>query len=158
MKFTATEAGEVTGARFYEQTWMRGYTHVGHLWSSTGTLLASATFTNGSALGWQQVNFASPVAITANTVYIISFSTGGGYFGITTGFFNSGGVTNGPLEALPSSVAGGDGVYNRSGSFPNVNGNGMNFWADVAFTPAAAHWRGWRFPALKANRGRSGRF
>ena len=138
VKFTASEAGEVTGVRFYKQTWMGGYVHIGHLWSSTGTLLATATFTNESAYGWQQVNFSSPVAIQANTVYIASFSTGGGYFGITTSFFTSGGVTNGPLEALPNSVSGGDGVYNRAGTFPDVDGNGMNFWADVAFTPSSS--------------------
>ncbi len=97
-------------------------------------MLATATFTNESSYGWQQVNFASPVAITANTVYVISFSTGGGYFGVTTGFFTSGGVTNGPLEAQPNSVSGGDGVYNRAGRFPDVDSNGMNFWVDVAFT------------------------
>ena len=138
MKFTANEAGEVTGIRFYKQTWMSGYVHVGHLWSSTGTLLATATFTNESAYGWQQVNFSSPVAIQANTVYIASFSTGRGYFGITTSFFSSSGVTNGPLEALPNSASGGDGVYNRAGAFPDVNGNGMNFWADVAFAPSSS--------------------
>ena len=134
MKFTSSVAGEVTGVRFYKQTWMGGYLHVGHLWSSTGALLATATFTNETAYGWQQVSFSSPVAIQANTVYVVSFSTGGGYFGITTSFFTSGGVTNGPLQALSNSVSGGDGVYNRAGAFPNVNGNGMNFWADVAFS------------------------
>ena len=138
VKFTASVAGEVTGVRFYKQTWMGGYVHVGHLWSSTGTLLATATFTNESAYGWQQVNFSSPVAIQANTVYIASFSTGGGYFGITSSFFTSGGVTNGPLQALSNSVSGGDGVYNRAGTFPDVDGNGMNFWADVAFTPSSS--------------------
>ncbi len=137
VKFTSSVGGEVTGVRFYKQTWMGGYLHVGHLWSSTGALLATATFTSESAYGWQQVSFASPVAIQANTEYVVSFSTGGGYFGVTTGFFNSGGVTNGTLEALPSSVLGGDGVYNRGGAFPDVNGGGMNFWADVAFTPAS---------------------
>jgi len=138
VKFTASVAGEVTGLRFYKQTWMGGYLHVGHLWSSTGTLLATATFTNESAYGWQQVNLSSPVAITAGTVYIVSFSTGGGYFGITTSFFSSSGVTNGPLQALSNSVSGGDGVYNSAGAFPDVNGNGMNFWADVAFTPSSS--------------------
>ncbi len=138
VKFTASVAGEVTGVRFYKQTWMDGYLHVGHLWSSSGTVLATATFTNESAYGWQQVNFSSPVAIQANTVYIASFSTGGGYFGITSPFFTSGGVFSGPLQALSNSVVGGDGVYNRAGYFPDVDGNGMNFWADVAFTPSSS--------------------
>jgi hypothetical protein len=100
-------------------------------------MLASATFTNESASGWQQVSFARPVAIQANTVYVISFSTGGGYFGISTNFFTRGGVASGPLQALPSSVLGGDGVYNRAGAFPNINTGGMNFWADVAFSPSS---------------------
>jgi hypothetical protein len=138
VKFTSSVSGLATGARFYKQTWMGGYLHVGHLWSSAGALLASATFTNESASGWQQVTFSSPVAIQANVVYIVSFSTGGGYFGITTSFFTNGGVTNGPLQALPGYVTGGDGVYNRGGAFPNVNAGGMNFWADVAFTPSSA--------------------
>jgi hypothetical protein len=138
VKFTASVAGTVTGARFYKETPMGRYLHVGHLWSSTGQLLATATFTNESASGWQQINFSSPVAIQANTIYVVSFSTGGGYFGITTNFFTSGGVTNGPVQALSNSVLGGDGVYNRAGSFPNVDANGMNFWADVAFTPSSS--------------------
>ena len=89
VKFTTSVAGQATGARFYKQTWMGGFVHVGHLWSSTGTLLATAKFTNESAYGWQQVNFSNPVAIQANTVYIVSFSTGGGFFGVTTNFFTS---------------------------------------------------------------------
>jgi hypothetical protein len=138
LKFQSSVAGNVTGARFYKQTWMNGPTHVGHLWSSTGALLATATFTNETSYGWEQVNFSNPVAISANTVYIVSFSTGGGYFGITSNFFNSTGVSNGPLQALSNLVAGGDGVYQSgNGSFPNVSGSGMNFWADVAFSPSS---------------------
>lgn len=136
VKFTSSEAGEVTGIRFYKQTWMGGYLHVGHLWSSSGTLLATAAFTNETSYGWQQVNLSNPVPIQANTEYIVSFSTGGGYFGITTGYFNGGGASNGPLQAPSESTPGGDGVYNYAGYFPNVDGSGMNFWADVAFTPA----------------------
>ena len=130
VQFTANVAGEVTGALFYKEGWMGGCTHVGNLWSSTGTLLASATFTNESASGWQQVNFSSPVAIQANTVYVVSFSTYGGYVGMTDNFFTQGGVTNGPLQALC-------GVYNYAGSFPSYN-YPANFWADVAFTPSSS--------------------
>ena len=137
-KFTSSVAGEITGIRFYKQTWMSGEVNVGHLWSATGQLLAAATFTNETSYGWQQVNLSTPVTIAANTTYIVSFSTGGGYFGITTGYFTSGAVTNGPLTAESNSVAGGNGVYNYQGDFPDVDGNGMNFWADVAFSPTSS--------------------
>ena len=44
VKFRADVAGSITGVRFYKGTGNTG-THVGHLWTSTGTLLATATFT-----------------------------------------------------------------------------------------------------------------
>ena len=66
VKFRSDTAGYITGIRFYKASTNTG-THVGNLWTSTGTLLATATFTNETASGWQQVNFATPVAITANT-------------------------------------------------------------------------------------------
>ena len=85
MKFTASVAGKVTGVRFYKQTVDGRATSTSAISGPRpGALLATATFTNETAYGWQQVNLSSPVAIQANTVYIVSFSTGGGYFGITT--------------------------------------------------------------------------
>ena len=69
VKFTSNFNGTITGLRFYKSTANTG-THIGNLWSSTGTLLATDTFTNETDSGWQQVNFSIPVAITANTVYV----------------------------------------------------------------------------------------
>jgi hypothetical protein len=138
VKFKSSVAGTVTAVRFYKLPQMGGYTHVGYLWSTSGTLLASASFTNETASGWQQVSFSSPVAISANTVYIVSYSTGGGFFGATSGFFNTSGVVNGPLQAMANTVAGGDGVYGKGNSFfPNWSGSGANFWVDVAFKPSS---------------------
>ena len=61
VKFQALTNGTITGIRFYKGPQNTG-THVADLWTSTGTLLATATFTNESASGWQQVNFSSPVS------------------------------------------------------------------------------------------------
>ena len=72
MKFRSDVAGYVTGVRFYKAAGNTG-THVGNLWSSTGTRLATATFTGETASGWQQVTFSPPVAIAANTVYVASY-------------------------------------------------------------------------------------
>ena len=41
-------------------------THVGSLWTATGTLLGSVTFTGETASGWQQATFGTPIAIAAN--------------------------------------------------------------------------------------------
>src|SRR6185436_8773570 len=61
MKFTADMAGFVSGVRFYKYAQNTG-THVGHLWSSSGTLLGTVTFSGETASGWQQAMFASPIA------------------------------------------------------------------------------------------------
>ena len=46
MKFVPSQAGQITGIRFYKGPQNLG-THVGNLWNSTGTqLLGTATFTN----------------------------------------------------------------------------------------------------------------
>ena len=56
--------GEVLGVRFFKGTGNTG-THTGRLWTSTGTLLATVTFTNETASGWQQANLPNPVPISA---------------------------------------------------------------------------------------------
>jgi Domain of unknown function (DUF4082) len=42
-------------------------------------LLSSATFSNETASGWQQVNLPSPVTLTPGTSYIVSYHTSGFY-------------------------------------------------------------------------------
>ena len=74
VKFQASTNGTIIGIRFYKGPQNTG-THIGDLWTTSGTLLASATFTNETASGWQQVNFSSPVSITAGTTYIASYET-----------------------------------------------------------------------------------
>ena len=52
VKIRSDVNGYITGLRFYKSAANTG-THVAHLWSSTGQLLATATFTGESAMGWQ---------------------------------------------------------------------------------------------------------
>ena len=58
VKFRSDTAGTVLGVRFYKAATNTG-THVGHLWSRTGTLLGTVTFTNETASGWQQAYFTT---------------------------------------------------------------------------------------------------
>ena len=55
VKFRSDNDGIITGIRFYKGPNNTG-THTGKLWSITGALLASATFTGETATGWQQVD------------------------------------------------------------------------------------------------------
>jgi VCBS repeat-containing protein len=136
LKFQTSVSGSVLGVRFYKGPLNTG-THIGNLWSSNGTLLATATFVNESASGWQQVNFATPVSISANTTYIVSYFAPQGEYAFDANFFASSGVTNGPLHALATSQdSGGNGVfhYGGSSSFPSQTFNAANYWVDVVFT------------------------
>ena len=72
VKFKADLNGAITGIRFYKSSNNTG-THVGSLWNSSGALLASATFTNETLSGWEQVSFSTPVTITAGAVYVASY-------------------------------------------------------------------------------------
>ena len=57
-RFFSEVSGFINGIRFYKGIGNTG-THIGNLWSNTGTLLATATFTDESAEGWQTVMFAT---------------------------------------------------------------------------------------------------
>ncbi len=132
MKFRSNIAGHITGIRYFKSSQNTG-THLGHLWTSGGTLLASATFGGESSSGWQQVNFASPVAITANTTYVASYYTPTGFYAGDNNYFASS-VTNGPLTALANGVDGGNGVYRYGTSgFPTDTFQSSNYWVDVVF-------------------------
>src|SRR5207244_9308159 len=110
--------------------------HVGSFWSAAGTLLTSATFTSETASGWQQVNFPTPVAISANTTYVASYHTNVGHYAQDSQYFSSGGVDLPPLHAPSSAAAGGNGVfsYGAGSTFPNQSYNATNYWVDVVFT------------------------
>ncbi len=135
VKFTSDVAGYITGLRFYKGAGNSG-THVGHLWTSTGTLLATATFSGETATGWQQVSFASPVLISPDTTYVASYYAPQGHYAYNPAYFATSGVTSGPLHALADGVNGGDGVYvyGSGGTFPTGSYNATNFWVDVVFT------------------------
>jgi hypothetical protein len=135
VKFKSDIAGKITGIRFYKATANTG-THVGNLWSSAGTKLATATFTNESASGWQQVNLTTPVAITSNTVYVVSYHVTVGHYSEDDNYFASKGVDNPPLHALTNGVSGGNGVYSygTSSIFPNSTYLTANYWVDVVFS------------------------
>ena len=135
LKWRSDVAGSVTGVRFYKAATNTG-THIGSLWSFTGTKLASATFSNESASGWQQVTFATPVSVAANTTYIVSYHTNTGHYSDDTNAFASSGVDNAPLHALADGVDGANGVYAySSGSlFPTNAYQASNYWVDLVFS------------------------
>ncbi|WP_454618196.1 DUF4082 domain-containing protein [Bradyrhizobium cenepequi] len=137
VKFTSSVAGQITALKFYRSASDTG-PDVLDLWSATGTRLATATFSNTTASGWQTVQLPTPVSINANTTYIASYHTTGAY--VASGGFFTSPVTSGPLTAPSSAGAGGNGVYayggtSSTGLFPTNSFNSTNYWADVVFQP-----------------------
>ena len=142
VKFQSNVAGQVTALRFFRSTGDTA-TDILDLWSATGTKLASATFTNTAASGWQTVTLPTPVSITANTTYVASYHTTGAYVA-TNNFFTSA-VTSGPLTApATTTITGGNGVYayggtGTTGIFPTNTFDAANYWADVVFVAAGSN-------------------
>jgi hypothetical protein len=134
LKFRSDTGGSVTGVRFYKGAANTG-THVGRLWTVSGSLLGQATFINETATGWQQVLFSAPVSIDANTTYVVSYFAPNGGYAVNPNFFASTGADNGVLHAQSDPVAGGNGVftYGASGGFPASSFAATNYWVDVLF-------------------------
>ena len=135
VRFRSDVAGYVNGIRFYKGATNTG-THVGDLWTSTGTLLASVTFTNETASGWQTATFDQPVAIQANTTYVASYLAPAGNYALNQSYFGLLGVDNAPLHALRDGQDGANGVYSYSATptFPVSTSQSSNYWVDVVFS------------------------
>jgi hypothetical protein len=136
LKFKSDSAGSITGVRFYKAAKNTG-THMGHLWSASGTLLGTATFANETSSGWQQANFSTPIAISANTVYIVSYFAPQGHYSDDSGYFSKA-VDRAPLHALQDGTNGPNGVYyyssnSNSGGFPTNGYQASNYWVDAVF-------------------------
>lgn len=114
VKFRVTQAGTISAIRYYKVSGITG-TRTAHLWSSTGTLLATATFTGETASGWQQVSFSSPVSIQSGVTYVASVHSTSGAYTYTTNYFTNA-VINGLVKALANGEDGTNGVYSYSAS------------------------------------------
>ena len=142
LKFRSSVAGYVTGVRYFKASGSTVTQTIGRLWTIGGTKLAEVTFTNETASGWQTAVFPAPVAIQANTTYIISYylANGNHRFSLSQNFFTTTGVTNGPLTALAEGVDGHNGVYSDTGGFFGQANLSTNYWVDLIFddTPPPA--------------------
>jgi hypothetical protein len=139
VKVRSSVTGSITGIRFYKSPANTG-THTGSLWSSTGQLLATGTFTGETASGWQQLNFANPVPIKPNTTYVASYFAPNGGYSYDGGYFANNAAGLAPFTALQSGTDGGNGVYHygSSSAFPSSASSGSNYWVDAVLDTSTA--------------------
>jgi hypothetical protein len=132
VKFRAEYDGTIMGLRFYKSASNTGI-HTGHLWRTDGTLLGSLTFTSETSSGWQEAYFSTPVAITANTVYVASYHAPNGHYSLSSQYFGAGALNNSPLRAAGNAETP-NGVFKPGASgFPNQSFNAANYWVDAIY-------------------------
>src|SRR5262249_44369994 len=133
LKFRSDKDGLIAGVRFYKGGPANGGQHTGRLWTIDGTLLGSVAFANETDSGWQQALFQTPIPITANTTYVVSYFAPQGNYAADNSYFASSGVDHAPLHALSDAAAGGNGVFLQSptGGFPTDSSMATNYWVDV---------------------------
>ena len=151
VKFQASEAGRITGLRFYKDVANTG-THTGHLWNSDGTQqLAEAIFTGETTSGWQEVYFATPVEILADTTYVASYHSSSGGYADDDDYFTTAYVSS-PLRALADGEDGANGVYKYGTSgFPTLTYQSSNYWVDVIFDNTPQTYSIWNDSTIPSN-------
>ena len=133
LKFTPSQNGYISGVRFYKSTTNTG-THTGSLWSASGTRLATVTFANETASGWQTASFSSFVAVSAGTTYTVSYSAPSGHYSAAANYWSYRGISAGPLTVAGGYGSAPAGVYNTTpGLYPISTYNQSNYYVDAVF-------------------------
>jgi hypothetical protein len=125
IEFSSLVNGQITHIRFYKALGEPSGGHVGHIWdATTGMELASAQFFNETASGWQEAQLSTPLPITANTRYKVTYNV----HNLVAKTFD---VFPPPVFRWPL-VGWGSSFSTPAGSFPTT-GSTSNLFADVRF-------------------------
>jgi Domain of unknown function (DUF4082)/Putative metal-binding motif len=132
VKFRSDTRGLVSAIRFYKGDGNVG-PHTGRLWTDTGTLIGSVTFTDETDTGWQTATFDHPIPIDADTTYVASYHAPFGHYAGTYDAFATAGIDNPPLHFPVDIQADPNGVfqYGPGGLFPTDTYRSLYYWVDV---------------------------
>jgi Domain of unknown function (DUF4082)/Bacterial Ig-like domain len=132
-KITVAEPTQLIALKYYKSSQETG-THVGRVWNASGTQLASVTYANESASGWQRQALATPLTLQPGQTYVVSVGLNAFYSKSESALTQP--ISSGPLSA-PS---GANGVYNgTAGQFPTSSWMSSNYFVDaVVKRPASA--------------------
>lgn len=121
VRFSSNRAGKVVAIKYWAASTNTGTTVT--LRNTSGTVLGTAT-TTGTGTGWRTATFSTPINITANTQYVVSYYAPAGRWAVTNSAFTSA-VTNGPLTIVATGGRTGTGNVNPTTTTTN------NMWVDV---------------------------
>ncbi|GAA3923360.1 DUF4082 domain-containing protein [Microbacterium invictum] len=133
IRFSPDKSGTVTALQYYQGQKATGVTSA-TLWSSSGKVLAKASFAKTNKVGWRTVSLNEPVKLTAGTSYIASYNAPRGGYPVTENDLTKVKKQNGfTLKA-------GAGVYRygKTGKAPNLSYKGSNYLVDVVYAPTGA--------------------
>jgi hypothetical protein len=133
VRITPSVPGAIIGLRFYKVASNSG-PHVGNLWTNSGTRLATVTFVNETASGWQTATLASPIAVSAGETYVASYYSPVGHYAFTPNYFKST-FDRAPLSAPADTLAAPNGLilHGDKPVFPTLGDRQGNYWVDVIF-------------------------
>ena len=129
MQWSSSVDGQVTEIRIYRNSITAALT--ARLWSGLGVLLTTVTMPASTIAGWQAVTLPVPVAISAGSTYVVSYTS---LAPVQIEYFFNSAYSNPPLSAPI-----GAGVYGPAGTFPTNNYHNSNFFIDVGFVTSAYH-------------------
>jgi Domain of unknown function (DUF4082)/Bacterial Ig-like domain/Bacterial Ig domain/Secretion system C-terminal sorting domain len=149
VKFKADFDGTISGIRFFKAPLDNATTdeHVTlYALSPDGGVTAGATIAQASLPSnfshdpvngeWAEVSFTSPIAITANTVYVATYFSPTGFYNATSNSFTNP-VVNGPLAILKDGDQGVNGAYDYDDVYPTQGFEASNYWVDVDYSTGA---------------------
>ncbi|MEN8165888.1 MAG: DUF4082 domain-containing protein [Pseudomonadota bacterium] len=127
MKFQSAAAGYIKTIRYYKSPSEIG-THQGRIWTSAGLLLATVTFANETASGWQEQALDTPINIQANTTYVVSVNANSNFAFTKSGLATP--IINGDLSSVAD---GNNGVFGTPAVFPTGSWQNSNYFRDIVF-------------------------
>lgn len=144
VKIRPSTNGYITAIRFYKPIIATETSHTGNIWSSTGTKLATVTFSNESDYGWQEAKLSSPLRVNENQTYVVSYGTTEAIYMATANALTGQSFTDGYLTAYATGSSenaatgsgNGNSVFTPSaGGYPSsASGNGGYYWVDAVFS------------------------
>ncbi|GAA1724887.1 hypothetical protein GCM10009746_03240 [Microbacterium paludicola] len=132
LRFRPQIDGFARGVRFFKGPGNVG-THVGSLWTADRQRLATVTFADDPATGWQTATFDSAVPLTAGVTYVVSYAAPSGHYAAAEDAFWYRGHDAPPLAVEGGFGAEAAGVYAAPGDFPSSSWGSSHYFVDVLF-------------------------